>query len=397
MNVLRPPRRGSLLAVALTASITVSGCSGASLGSEEENDGSVKVGLLGVMSGDFATIGTDQVRGFELYLDRHDGRLGGRDVEIVEADEGVDPATAVAAAQRLIRQEQVDAVAGVSLSASALAIKDLFVESEVPLIVSTAGAVDVTAGEPSPYLWRTALSNAQTGESMGEYVAEQTAGGSGVHVIATDFAAGQETAESFIDAFEAAGGKVVATDYPPPGAPDYQPYLDRVKRSGAGAVWAFLAGSDAVKFVQQYDQFGLSGDIPLFGGGTLTDGAVLEAQGDSALGIETALNYSYLLENEVNTEFVTAYEEEYGEPPSGYAMQSYDSAMLLDLAIESIEGDVTPEALAAAIGEVGEIPSPRGPFTLGDDHNPEQVFYLRRVAKVDGELGNVVVEDLGRY
>lgn len=387
--------RASLVASAAALLAVTTACGGSSLSAGSESDGPVKVGLIGVLSGDFATIGEDQVRGFELFLEQNDQQLGGRDVELITADEGVEPSVAVAAAQRLLRQERVAVASGVSLSASALAIKDAFVESQVPLIVSTAGANEVTEGEPTPYLWRTSLANGQVGESMGEYVAEQV-GDQGIYVLATDFAAGQETSDAFIESFEAAGGEVLGADFPPAGTADFQPFLDRAKSSGTGAVWAFFAGSDAVRFVQQYQDFGL-GDIPLFGGGTLTDGAVLTAQGDDALGVQTALNYTHLLDNAENVEFVEAYREAYDTDPSGYAMQSYDSALLLDLAIDSIDGEVTPEAIAEAIADVGEIPSPRGPFILGEDHNPAQTFYMREVQELDGQLGNVVIAELGEF
>ena len=56
---------------------------------------------------------------------------------------------------------------------------------------------------------------------------------------------------------------------------NFQPYLARIQRSGARAVYCFYAGAEAVAFVKQYRQFGLAGRIPLYCSGFVTEGGVL--------------------------------------------------------------------------------------------------------------------------
>jgi branched-chain amino acid transport system substrate-binding protein len=163
-------------------------------------------------------------------------------------------------------------------------------------------------------------------------------------------------------------------------------------------VHAFFSGGEAITFVQQYAQFGLAGEIPLYGPGFLTDTTVLGAQGAAAEGVQTALHYAPALENPVNAEFSAAYEEAYDEPPTQYAVAAYDAAQLLDAALAEFEGAIAddPEGFVAAMEGVGEIDSPRGPFTLSDTHNPEQPFYLLEVQPGEGgELENAVLEELG--
>ena len=45
-----------------------------------------------------------------------------------------------------------------------------------------------------------------------------------------------------------------------------------------------LTGGEAVSYVQQYAQFGLKDTIPLYGSGFLTEGSVLDAQAEAAVG-----------------------------------------------------------------------------------------------------------------
>jgi len=376
-----------VLATALAA------CGGSSLSSESSSGGgdSVKIGLVVPASGVYEPLGIDMTRGFELYLEQNGGELGGREVEVVKADEGEGPDTGVPATTKLITQDRVQAVVGLVNSATALGVKETVVSSEVPLIVANAGADDLADG--SEYVWRTSFSNGAVGESLGATVAEEV-GDTPVYVMAADYAAGAESIAGFKESFEAAGGTIAGESLTPFGTTsDYQPYLSKAQNSGAGAIYAFYAGAEAVSFVKQYKAFGLSESVQLYGAGFLTEGGVLAAQGEDALGVKTALHYSNLLDTTENQEFVEAYTEAYDAPPTAYAVQAYDAAAVLDAALEGAEG-TDGAAIAAAIGELGEIASPRGPWSFDDDHNPAQPYFLREVQDVDGTLGNAVVNQL---
>jgi branched-chain amino acid transport system substrate-binding protein len=218
----------------------------------------------------------------------------------------------------------------------------------------------------------------------------------GVYAIAPDYAAGSEVIAGFTSAFEAGGGKVVGQAKTPFGkTSDYQPFLTAIQQSGAKATFCFYSGSEAIMFVKQYQQFGLAGSIPLYGSGFLTEGSVLEQQGDAALGVQTTLHYTDQLDNPANKAFVEAYKAKYGASPSCFSAQTYDAANVLNRALgtaTALDGD----ALAAALGGVGTVDdSPRGPWTF-DGQTPRQNIYLRKVENVGGTLVNTVVQDLGQ-
>jgi branched-chain amino acid transport system substrate-binding protein len=76
-------------------------------------------------------------------------------------------------------------------------------------------------------------------------------------------------------------------------------------------------------------------------------------------------------------------------------MASWDAALVLDRAVAAVDGAVTPAAINQAIGGLGQIDSPRGPWQFsGRTHAPIQRWYLRVVARDGSELTNVLVEDL---
>lgn len=391
---LRPRlRRAALLAPITALAVTLAACGGSlSEGGGGGDSETAKIGLVLPASGVYEPLGVDMTRGFELYLDQHDGQLGGQDVEIVKADEGEGPDTGVPAVQKLVTQDQVSALVGIVNSATALGVKDIVAQSEVPLIVANAGADDVADGDP--YVWRTSFTNGAVGEALGGAVAEDL-GGDSVYVMASDYAAGQESVAGFKKSFEAAGGKIAGESYTPFGTTtDWQPFLSKAQNSGAKAVYVFYAGGEAVNFVKQFDSFGLSKDIQLYGAGFLTEGGVLAAQGAAAKGVRTALHYSDLLDTPENQEFVDAYAEAYdGAKPTVYSVQAYDAAAALDKALEDSDG-TSGAAIAEALDGIGEIESPRGAWSFDEDHNPDQPYFLREVEAVDGGFGNTVLDEL---
>jgi len=378
----------------LTAStaLVLSACGGGSLGGEDAAaDGPVKIGLLVPQSGVYNDLGDDMKAGFEVYLEQNDNQLGGREVEVVLADEGETADTGKAAADRLVKQEQVLAVTGVVSSAVLNGTVDLFETDGVPLVGSNASPTTLTDVE---YIWRTSYVNDEPGNALGSYVAENVDGP--VYLLAADYQAGQDEVAGFKESFEPAGGEIADEVYSPfPGTTNFQPFLSNLNSSGAEAVFTFYAGGAAVDFVQQYDQFGLKGQVEHYSAGFLTEGSVLDAQQEAAVGTFTAMNYSADLDNDVNAAFVEDYEAKTGELPTTYAMASYDAGQVLDAAIEAAGDELTSETLNDAIGDVGEIDSPRGPWSFNDNGTPVQQWYLREVQEVDGEIVNVVQQELG--
>jgi len=145
--------------------------------------------------------------------------------------------------------------------------------------------------------------------------------------------------------------------------------------------------------VKQYSTFGLAGNVQLFGAGFLTEGGALEAQGDSALGVKTSLHYSDTIDTERNKTFVEEYQAAYDELPTVYAVQAYDAAQALAAAIESAE-TTDGKGIGAALAGIGEIDSPRGPWTFDENHDPDQPYFLREVQKTDAGFSNVVLNEL---
>jgi len=391
-------RRGKALVAipAALAVISLAACSSSlsSDGGGDSSEGPVKIGLSVPLSGVYASLGEDMKQGFDLYLEQNDQQLGGREVDLVSADEGETPQTGVPATTKLVTQDKVSAVVGIVNSATALGLRDTFIQSKVPLIIANAGA-DGATSPVSPYVWRTSFTNGGVGESLGAEVADEV-GSDEVYLMGADYAAGKESLGGFKSSFEEAGGKIAGETYTPFGkTSDFQPYLSKIRQSGAKAVYVFYAGAEAVNFVKQFKSFGLSKDIQLYGAGFLTEGGALDAQGAAAEGTRTSLHYSDQLDSARNRQFVAAYQAAYQEAPTVYAVQAYDAAAALDKALDQAEGS-GGEDIAKALSDVGEIDSPRGAWSFDETNSPAQTYYLREVKTADGKQVNAILKPLNQ-
>ncbi|GAA4707259.1 ABC transporter substrate-binding protein [Phytohabitans rumicis] len=377
----------AFIALGLVGAATA--CSGGSGGAA----GTLKIGLLASLSGTYQAVGTDIRDGFQLYLSTHGGKLGGHQIELIVADEGDGAPTAVPAATKLVKQDKVVALTGVVGGGSAAAIQPVVAQGKIPFI----GANGRPELKDITRVWHTSYLSQETGAAIAQYVRDNVDGK--VYAIGPDYQGGWDQLKGFTDAFTRSGGKLAnesgkTTFTPFPQTKNFTPYFAQIKASGADAVYTFYAGGAAIEFVKQYAQSEVK-DLPLYAAGFLTEGGVLNAQGEAARDVFSVLNYSPDLDNAENRAFVAAWKANHDGPPTTYAMASYDAAAVLDKAIGAAGENPTPESINTAIGGLGQIDSPRGAWQFSKKtHSPVQKWYLRQVRQDGRALSNTVVGDL---
>lgn len=336
----------------------------------------LKVGLMLPYTGTFAALGTAIENGFKLYVQEHGGKLGGREIQYFRVDDESEPAKATDNVNKLIKRDQVDVLVGTVHSGVALAMARAAKESNTLLIVPNAGADAITGPLCAPNIFRSSFTNWQPGYATGIVAAQK--GFKRAVTIYWNYAAGQESAKGFTEAFEKGGGKVIKELGVPFPNVEFQALLTEIAAQKPDVVFAFFAGGGAAKFVKDYDAAGLRKTTPLMASGFLTD-LVLEAQGASAQGLITALHYGDNLETPRDKAFRNAYAVNYKANPDVYAVQGYDAAQMLGAGLAAVKGDIRQrDALVTAIRKA-EIDSPRGRFRLSPQHNPVQNFYIREV------------------
>ncbi len=355
--------------------------------------GEIKIGVLLPYSGVYQELGYSITQGMVLVFAREDNRVAGREIKLIQEDDESKVPVGVRKAEKLIESDKVDILTGPVHSGVLAGIRDKVHNSKTILIVSNAGADEISRARCSRWIFRSSFSNWQPCQPMGGWVAKNVA--KEVFQIAPNYQAGKDMMAAFRETFVPAGGKVVGEDYPKFGETDYAPYLTKIKQSGAKAVFAFFSGTDAVNFVKQYDEFGLKGSIKLTGAGFLTEPDVLPAQGKSALGVITGHFYTPVLDNPVNQRFVKEFKARFGgKTPDGFACQGYDTAEVILRAIKAVNGNTQDKTkLVEAIAKT-EFDSPRGRFRF--DPKTQNIIqpyiYVREVREVAGGLNNVPID-----
>ena len=344
----------------------------------------LRVGMMLPYTGTFAALGTAITQGFNLALEEGGGKLGGREVEFFTVDDESEPAKATDNANKLVQRDKVDVLVGTVHSGVVMAMVKVARDNGTLLVIPNAGANAATGSQCAPNIFRTSFSNWQPAHPMGKVMYDK--GHRKVVTLTWKYGAGEESIESFKEAFTKLGGSIVKEMYLPFPNVEFQPFLTEIASLKPDAVFVFFAGGGAVKLTKDYMAAGLKEKIPLYGTGFLTDGT-LPAQGASAQGLLTTLHYGDGIENAKNKQFRYAYGKKYGVQADVYAVQGYDAALLLAGGLTAVRGDFGErKALYAALEKV-KIDSPRGPWVMSKAHNPIQDIYLRRV---DGNSNEVI-------
>ncbi len=378
----------------LTGGLALAGSAAAGapawFGSAAAERGPIKIGVIAPQTGVFSQNGRDMINGLMLALTQVGNKAAGREIQAFTEDDQGTPAQSLTKARKLVELDKVDVLVGPLTSNSGYALRDFLDQNQVPAVYPIVSADDLTQRKRTPWIVRTGWAGSQPNHPFGEYTA-RTLHYKRIAAIAFDFSAGWEYVGGFQDIFEQNGGRVVARLWPPTGTPDYSPYLGRIPRD-VDAVYAGFSGADALRFLQQYHDFGLMGRIPLVGSGNFTDEHVLFQEGELAKGIVTALHYSAALNTPANREFVRLYTRAYNRVPSYYSEGAYTSAQFILRGIEAVGGRLEDRtAFVAAMRKVVLLDDPRGPVRLDAWGNPIENVYIRRVDIVNGQPQNTVI------
>ncbi len=352
--------------------------------------GPIKIGFLAPLTGPFAQIGKDMVNGTELFLDEIGRQVGGRKIELIVEDTEGNPATALNKSRKLVEQDKVHVLTGGLLANVGYALQPFIDGAQVPATYPVIAADDITQRKPARWIVRTGWATSQPMHPFAEWVVKNSKHRK-VVTIGMDYAFGYETVGGFQRVFEEQGGQIVQKIWTPLNTNDFAPFLAQIKRD-ADAVLALFVGRLALQFMKQYQEAGLHGKLPLYGGGTTTDESVLPQMGDEALGTITALHYSQAIDTPQNQKFAKAFEAKAGKISSYYSEATYTNMRWITEAIKAVGGKVEDRpALLAALRKVDIKDTPRGPLSVDAFGNPVQNIYIRKVERVGGKLQNTVI------
>ena len=353
--------------------------------------GKVRVGFMLPYTGTFAQLGVAIENGFRLAINEQGGKLGGREIEYFKVDDESDPSKGIENANKLVQRDKVDVLVGTVHSGVQMGIQKVARDSGVLSLIPNAGVHAATRGLCAPNVFRTSFTNSQPTRALGQ--AMMAKGHKKAVWITWKYAAGDEAFEGFKESYTAAGGTILKELGLPFPQVEFQALLTEIAALKPDAVACFFAGGGAAKFIKDYAAAGLKGKIPLYGSGFLTEG-VLEAAGPAADGIITTMHYSDSLDTPRNKKFRLDYAKAYKAQPDVYAVQGYDTGLLLIQGANAVKGDLSSKPALYKAMEGATIDSPRGKWTMSKAHNPVQDMYLRVVENKENKVLGVAAKAL---
>ncbi|NBT27863.1 MAG: ABC transporter substrate-binding protein [Gammaproteobacteria bacterium] len=355
---------------------------------------SVKIGFVSTLTTPASVIGQDIQNSVELALEHIGNKMGNLDVELFMEDDGFKPDVGKQKTDKLVKQNDVDFVAGYIWSHVLLASMNSVLDADKFLISANAGPSQIAGKRCHKNFFSTSWQNDQTPMALGEHL--NKIGVKSIYIMAPNYAAGKDMVAGVESVFK---GDVKGKDMTKWGADaqlDFSAELAKAKASGAEAIFVFYPGKAGPAFIKQYQQAGLQSVLPLYSVFTVDAIALPRLQKanlEGVLGSKNTQTWSPDLDNAANKKFVSAYMAKHGGYPSFYGAQAYDSIMLIKSAVEAVNGDLSNKDAVRNALRAANYDSVRGRYTYGNNGMPIQNFYLREVTKdSEGRWTTKVVE-----
>lgn len=236
------------------------------------SDGTVKIGVLGDMSGVFSDLsGSGSVVAAQMAVDDFvAANKPSFKIELISADHQNKPDVGSNIARQWYDTAAVDMITDVINSGVALAVAQVSEQKDRIMMTTGAGSTRLTNEQCSPntvsYTWDTyAYSNAHAR-------IVKTLGLNTWYFVAVDYVLGKSLVEGTSEALARSGGKVLGVVNHPINASDFSSFMLQAQASHAKAIGIANAGTDLHNAIKTANDFGITKDqtlVPLVG--TITD------------------------------------------------------------------------------------------------------------------------------
>ncbi|MEU4634256.1 urea ABC transporter substrate-binding protein [Micromonospora chalcea] len=373
-------------AMTLVAAVAVTACGsktsdegGAAGVTADVSGDTVKVGLLNSLSGTMAISEVTVRDSIMLAVEEINAAGGvlGKKIQPIGEDGASDWPTFAEKAEKLISEDRVAAVFGCWTSASRKAVKPVFEKNKALLFYP----VQYEGLEQSPYIFYTgATTNQQIVPGL-DYLKAQ--GTKSVYLVGSDYVF-PRTANKIIKAYAAANGMtVVGEDYAPLGSTEFGTIVNKVRSSGAKAVFNTLNGDSNVAFFKEYKSAGLTAAAMPVVSVSIAEEEVKSIGTQYLEGQLTAWNYYQTTPGAANGKFVAAYKAKYGadKPTSDPMEAAYVSVYLWKAMVEKAGTFDVEKVRGASDGITFE--APEGLVTV--DGKTQHIAKTARIGKVGAD------------
>jgi branched-chain amino acid transport system substrate-binding protein len=378
----------SRLATVLLCTLPLSGVTTAA------EKSTVKVGVVGPLTGPFAVMGEQWRQGIETYLAVHGDIVNGHRIEVIYRDTTGNPATAKQLTQELITREKVSFLGGYGLTPEANASAPIVNSAKIPTFLYHVASP--SSMSLSPYFVRVGQNIAANGAVSAHWALKS--GKTKAYIAIADYGPGHDFAKGFREYYTSHGGEIVREDAIPLNTVDFSPFAERIDAAAPQYLAMFIPpGAPAVSMVKALAARGILTKTLVVGQGEAEDPDIHLFDG-AVLNFHSVIYYSSTLDTSENKQFVERLKAKFGQQalPSTFTLGGYDSMALIFKAVSERDGDTTDgdKVMRSLVGYT--YASPRGQVTIAPSRELIEDFIVRRVEKTGEGLRNVIIDTVPR-
>jgi branched-chain amino acid transport system substrate-binding protein len=354
----------------------------------------LKIGVIGPMSGPAAQWGVELARGAEMKANEINAAGGLKvgnvtyDIQIIPYDHKANAAEATTVANRLVFQDKASYIVGNAIGATAAAVQTISEPNKVLFLFVAWGKQ--LLGPQYPYSFRETFSDVEVVEPFYRWLKEQKKINT-VALLDVNDQSGKTTGASMVEAAKALQFKILADEYFDRAATDFYPLFNRVLAMkpdyiDLGSVPPGTAGL-LLKQLHEMGYRGTKGWVS----GALLESAIKIAGPEASDGLLAP--WSANLEG-ANTppavkEIVAKYQKKYGEPAGNYVVDNYVALDIVTQAMKTAGTIDTEKVVPQLAGK--KFDSAWGPIvvggkgTYGIDHQ-----FLRPITITQYQSGQMV-------
>lgn len=293
----------------------------------------IKIGLIGTLTGFNSVLGEDTKKGAELAVEELNSRggIGGRKIELKSEDDENDPQKAVTAARRLIDSERVTAIIGPMHSAYARAASQVTREAKV-VQMAPISTMNALTSPVNPYLFRVWVRDSDVAEQLAKMAMPYKK----VGILYETTPWGQGGKDGLVESLKAHGKEPASLQAFDINARDLTPQVGNFKRDGVDVVIIQAQGADAAQALRAMRQLGYKPQVLGHPGLTMASFAELAR----TLADGTVVLDGLDPQKPQVKQFQQAFKKKYGkEAWNFFPAAGYDAVMLLAEGLKNVDYD----------------------------------------------------------
>ena len=338
-----------------------------------DGEKTVRLGLIGPMTGDNANYGTSTRDGAQIAVDEINeaGGVNGYTFVLDTQDSQGDPDSAVSAYGKLM-DSGMNVSLGCVLSGEAQSVITAAVEDGILIVTPTSSAVACIEGNPNAF--RVCFNDAAQGTASADYIADNNLGTK----IAVFYQSDIDYSAGLYETFQAEaanrGLEIVEEQTFTAGSnTDFSTQINAIRDSGCELVFLPIYAAEASTFLTQ--AAGKLDGVTFFGCDGL-DGIQTKVSDTSLIeGIMMLTPFAADAEDAATQSFVEKYVPVHGTEPDQFAADGYDAVYIVKAAMEQCgktpaDADFN-EAMVAAMYEI-QVEGLTGTMTWDENNEPNK-------------------------